>query len=495
MAEAENQNAVAVKLDLHPLAGITKTEIVIQGDDRPLHTLSAAAEPRAVYPIPLDTLGRERLVALNAIEAVLRVTDAAGRVHEAASDLCHVKTISRELIHEIGHPPYGTVRLEPDRLTVEEITVVESSPLLHHIYFDSGRSDLPERYHRFASPADAKAFDEKTITGTMEKYRHVLNIIGKRAAERPQARITLTGCNSDSGDEKGKISLSRLRAESVGAYLKTIWGIEPSRLQIAARGLPAAASTPGIAEGRAENQRVEITADDPAILDTVESTTIEALSDTEQIRIIPELEEGLRLSRWSIAIYGDGERLDLLEGAGALEASYVLALKDVGLLNLGRHQTIAVELEGADPKGGRLRARDSAEVRLVRREERLSRREGYRMIEKYALILFDFNRAEIKERNRMLIERIGARLKEHPTAMVKIVGHTDTIGSVESNLALSRKRAQTAYEVIAAGGAPARERITHEGKGPAEPLYDNRLPEGRAYNRTVSVILEYEQRP
>ncbi len=495
IAEDDNQNALTVRLDLFPMPGVRSAEIVLQGEDRVLHTLSIPAAPERSYTIPLDTLGRERVAGLSTIEALLRVTDASGRGHEAASDLCQIKTRTAEVIREIGHPPYGTVRVEPKTLTVEEITVVDSAPLLHHVYFDPGRSDIPERYSRFAAAAERSAFDEKALSGTMEKYRHVLNIIGKRAAERPRAKLTLTGCTSDDSAEKGNPTLSRRRAESVRTYLSTIWGIDPSRLRVESRGLPAAASSPGIPEGRAENQRVEITADDPAILDTVQSTRIEALSSADTIRITPDVEEGVSLKHWRIAIYGDGDRLDALEGEGPLEASYVLALKEVGLLNIGRFTSIAAELDGVDPQGRRLQVKDSAEVRLVRREERLARREGYRVVEKYALILFDFNRDEIRERNRTVVERIGARLKEHPTATVRIIGHTDRIGSVEYNLGLSRKRAQAAYDLLVAGGAPTPERITQEGKGPADPLYDNLLPEGRAYNRTVSVILEYEQKP
>ncbi len=495
MAEAENQNGVTVKTDLYPLPAIAAAEITIQGSDRKLHTLSAGAEPQPVYVIPLDTLGRERLVPENTIEAVLRVTDASGRVYEAASDLCHIKTTSRKVIDEIEHPPYGAIRLEPNPLTVEEITVVESSPLLHHIYFDTGRSDIPERYHRFASSTAARAFDEKTLKNTMETYRHVLDIIGKRAAEHPRARITLTGGNSDSAEEKGGNGLSRQRAESVSAYFKSIWGIDPLRLRIEPRGLQAAASTPGTPESRAENQRVEITTDDPSILDTVQIHTVEVASDIDRIRIIPEVEDGLRLERWSIVVYGDGNRLEALEGTGAIETSYVLAIEDLGLSKLGRHQTITAELEGVDSKGRRLRVQDSSEVRLLRREERFARGEGHRVIEKFALILFDFNRSEIRERNRTLVDRIRTRLQEHPAAVVKIVGHTDAIGSADYNLVLSRKRAQATYDALAAGGAPSQGRIVHEGKGSSEPLYDNRLPEGRAYNRTVSVIVEYEQKP
>jgi outer membrane protein OmpA-like peptidoglycan-associated protein len=494
IAEAANQGAVAVKLDLFPLPGLTGGEILIQGNERVLKALSTAPGLRSTYSIPLDDLGRDRLAALSSIEALIRVTDSAGRDHEAASDLCQIKARSSELIREIGHPPYGTVKLDPDTVTVEEITVVESSPLLNTVYFDTGRSEIPGRYHLFKSAPEAQGFDEKALKGTLEKYRYVLDIIGKRAAGRPKARLKIVGCNSGFGEEKGKTELSRKRAEAVRSYLRTIWGIDPSRLETEARGLPAAASAAGIPEGRAENQRVDIYADDAAILDTVQSTYIEALSDTETFRITPELEDGLILKRWSIQIFGDEQRLEGLSGEGTLEPSYVLGLKDIGLLNVGNYKTVTAAIEAVDPNGQSLHARDTASVRLVKREERLARREGYKVIERYALILFDFDRAEIKDRNRLVMERIGSRIREVPSATVKITGHTDTIGKHDYNVALSKKRAETAYEQVLAAGITDKNRVAFEGKGPVDSLFDNTLPEGRAYNRTVTVILEYEQR-
>jgi len=146
--------------------------------------------------IPIDDLGRDKLSALSSIEATIWMTDATGRVYEAASDLCHIKTNPRELVREIGHPPYGAVKLEPESVAVEEITVSDHSPLLNHIYFDTGRAEIPARYHLFRTKSEAQAFDEKALKSTMEKYRHLLNIIGKRCAERPRAKLTLIGCNS-----------------------------------------------------------------------------------------------------------------------------------------------------------------------------------------------------------------------------------------------------------------------------------------------------------
>jgi outer membrane protein OmpA-like peptidoglycan-associated protein len=494
IAEARNQNAVQVKLDLYPLPGISGSEILIQGEDRLLKTLSAGAELAPSRSFSLDDLGRDRLARLTSLDAMIRVTDSDGRVHEASSDLCHIKAHPQVVIGELSLPPYGTVKLEPDELTVEEITIVDSSPLLNYIYFDTGRSEIPGRYQPLKTPSERQAFDEKALRDTIEKYRHALNIIGKRAAERPRARLRLVGCNSGFGEEKGKTELSRGRAEAVRTYLRSVWGIENFRMETEARGLPAAASTGSLPEGRAENQRVEIYADDPAILDTVQSTYIEALSDTEKLRMTLEIEPGLTLKGWRIEIYGDDQRLEELIGEGALEPSYVLPLKDIGLLNIGAFQRITAVLEAVQPKGPLLRIRDTSSVHFLKREERLARREGYRVIEKYALILFDFDRAEIKDRNKRVMDRIANRIREVPAATVKIVGHTDTIGKLDYNVALSKKRAETAYDLILASSLAAKDRVTFEGKGPVDPLFDNSLPEGRAFNRTVTVILEYQQK-
>ncbi|MCU0564434.1 MAG: OmpA family protein, partial [Desulfobacterales bacterium] len=473
VSEARNQRALGVKLDLYPLPAVTKAELAVQADERPLKVIPLGTRIPASQSVPLDELGRNRLVKLNAVEAAIRVTDGNGVTHEASSDLCQLRVNPKVLVPEIGLPPYGSLRLEPRTVTVEEITVVESSPLLNMVYFESGRAEIPARYHQFRSAADARSFDEKALRGTMEKYRHVLDIIGKRTAERPRARLKIVGCNSGFGDDKSRPELARSRAEAVRGYLKAIWGVEVARMEVEARGLPAVASAAGIPEGRAENQRVEIHADDPAILDTVQSTYVESVSDAEKFRMALEIEPGVQLGRWKIEIYGDEQRLEGLNGEGAPEPSYVLDLKDLGLLNVGSYRTITAALEGADSKGRTLRARDTAQVRFVRREERLARKEGYKVVERYALILFDFDRADIKDRNRVVMDRIAGRVRELPSASVAIVGHTDTIGKPDYNVGLSRKRAEAAGALVLAAEAGARSRVSVTGKGPADPLFDN----------------------
>jgi outer membrane protein OmpA-like peptidoglycan-associated protein len=115
-------------------------------------------------------------------------------------------------------------------------------------------------------------------------------------------------------------------------------------------------------------------------------------------------------------------------------------------------------------------------------------------MEKYALILFSYDSAEMGQSNEAIVGRIVSRVKELPDARVAIVGHTDTIGDEAYNMKLSERRAKAVYDAMMAGGVEAGEKITHAGVGPHDPLYDNALPEGRALNRTVTVYLEYEMK-
>jgi outer membrane protein OmpA-like peptidoglycan-associated protein len=115
-------------------------------------------------------------------------------------------------------------------------------------------------------------------------------------------------------------------------------------------------------------------------------------------------------------------------------------------------------------------------------------------MEQYALILFDFDRTDIKARNKDIVHRIIDRIADIPTAKVRIVGHTDTIGKEEYNVSLSERRAAAAYQQMRTSGIREDLDMTHEGAGPFHPMYDNDLPEGRALNRTVTVTIAYEQK-
>ena len=493
VAESSNLNEIKIMPQIVAEYGVATWELHIQADNETIKTLKGTEVLDPVMTLSLDDLGRNRLAACNNLQAFIKVTDPNNDSYETATDLHPVTVTRKELIHELVGPPSGTVAMQPARLTIEEVTTIDSSPLLNYVYFEAGQSDIPSRYVTFSSQADTKAFDESRLKGTMEKYSQVLNIIGSRLRANPEARIKIVGCNSHRGDERNRKDLSRSRAESVRAYLKYIWGIESGRMDLEARNLPAVASTGSIDAGRAENQRVEIYSETPELLDTIKSTYVENISNAPEIQVQPQIQSEYDLARWTVALVGDGNLIDSISGQGQLLPAYRFNLQEIGLGKIGAYENIGANIEVEDKRGQTFQTSASTPVSFIKREERVAKKEGYKVMEKYALILFDFNRADIKDRNRAVVDRIVARIKEVPTARVRIHGHTDSIGKEAYNMDLSQRRAKAAFDMIIAGGAIGSGDIAHEGVGPHNPLFDNEIPEGRALNRTVTVTLEYEQ--
>ncbi len=493
IAESSNLSEIKILSQIEAEYGMADWELDIQGDQQTIKTVKGAQLLAPETALSLDDIGRDKLAACSTLQARIKVTDTNQDTYETMTATCPVTVTRRELIHELIGPPKGTVALEPARLTIEEVTTIDSSPLLNYVFFETGQSDIPARYATFSGQSETKSFSESKLKDTMEKYTHTLNIIGKRLRDNPEAQIKIVGCNAHRDKEYNRKDLSRSRAESVKAYLKYIWGIESSRMQLEVRNRPAVASASSVPEGRAENQRVEIYSESPAIMDTIKSTYVAKISNSEQLQVKPQIDSGYDLQRWNVALVGDGTLIDSASGQGDLMPAYQFNLKELGLGKIGTYENIGANIEVEDRKGRVYKTHASTSVRLIKREERLAKKEGYKVMEKYALILFEFNRADIKERNRAVLDRIIARINEIPTATVSIMGHSDTIGKEAYNIDLSKRRAKAAFEMIIAGGGINSGNISYDGAGPHNPLFDNELPEGRALNRTVTVTLEYER--
>lgn len=80
-------------------------------------------------------------------------------------------------------------------------------------------------------------------------------------------------------------------------------------------------------------------------------------------------------------------------------------------------------------------------------------------------------------------------LLTHPDRKVMLVGHTDAVGSLAGNVALSKKRAQSvARHLTDALGVPAHQ-VSADGAGYLAPIATNLTDDGREKNRRVEVIL------
>ena len=101
---------------------------------------------------------------------------------------------------------------------------------------------------------------------------------------------------------------------------------------------------------------------------------------------------------------------------------------------------------------------------------------------------FDTGKADLKPGAAPVIAEIVKLLKGDPTLKLHVVGHTDTVGAFDGNIALSRRRAESVVKELTTKQGIAAARLRPDGVGPLVPLSTNDTDEGRAKNRRVDLV-------
>jgi len=103
-------------------------------------------------------------------------------------------------------------------------------------------------------------------------------------------------------------------------------------------------------------------------------------------------------------------------------------------------------------------------------------------------IYFDTAKADLKPESAAAVAEIAKLLKADMSLKVFVVGHTDSVGSVESNLTLSQNRAQSVLQALVKDHGIDAGRLKAFGCGPYAPVATNDTEEGRAKNRRVELV-------
>jgi outer membrane protein OmpA-like peptidoglycan-associated protein len=107
-------------------------------------------------------------------------------------------------------------------------------------------------------------------------------------------------------------------------------------------------------------------------------------------------------------------------------------------------------------------------------------------------VLFDTGQATLKEGAQAKFDQLASVLKNHPERRVLVEGFTDSVGSADSNLALSRARAEAVRNALMTRGVSA-DRIDTRGNGEMRPVASNSTQAGRQQNRRVEVVFSDER--
>ena len=87
-----------------------------------------------------------------------------------------------------------------------------------------------------------------------------------------------------------------------------------------------------------------------------------------------------------------------------------------------------------------------------------------------------------------VLDSVALVLNEFKQTYIDIAGHTDSTGSLEYNMQLSKQRADSVSSYLASRDVSPERLLTH-GQGPNDPIATNSTAEGRSMNRRVVLVL------
>ena len=372
---------------------------------------------------------------------------------------------------------------EIPQVTVEEFINTQTHAMLNYIFFSENSSTIPPRYVQYIGEATSQFnYDMLHDQGTLAVYYQILNILGKWMQSDPTARITLTGTNANKGLEEKNRELSRARAESVKNYLTDRWGIEPGRIALKDRNLPSLPSNPDSTNGDEENRRVEITSNRASLLEPITTDDTLHTVDPPTLRLKTDFTADAGIENWSLQLRQGPTMLKEFNGRESIPKNLDWNIERDPTSIPRRQQPIFVVLSVRDSQGQTSSAvtRLPVEQRTIRRkrEEHI----GDIVYDRFNLITFEFNSAKLSSTSKKIAAEIRDRIK--PESTVEIVGYSDRLGKKEHNLKLSQERAENTAKQL---------RVPIEnvkGGGENTELYDNNLPEGRFYSRTVDILIK-----
>ncbi len=395
---------------------------------------------------------------------------------------------------------YADVQASVDRLVIKETTrILSRDPLLPYIFFEEDQSIINEDRYNILNPEQNRItnfiFYPERLLDILAKYENILNVIAKRLWNHPEMEITIRGYNSDWGVEKGKLKLSRQRAEAVRDYLVRNCGVNPRQISVEAYNLPPDPASNLDPRGREENQRVEITCplSSQPILDPIVTETSEIASSHDQCQFyIRNFLAEAGLNTWKLTILdATADTFRIFEGKNSIQSVIAWDWKN----NVGQSVSIGENYRYQLSLWDDLDQNYSTDWKQIHVEStsEIAREYIQKNIEKTRLILFKYDRADMDLSFRSLREELELnvqKLRDNPSATLLIQGHTDVIGDPDYNMRLSLRRAESVANYFM-DRSISKSRITYQGFGMTKPLIDNSLPEGRMMNRRVEIYILY----
>ncbi len=380
----------------------------------------------------------------------------------------------------------GTVEPHPS-IVLEEQELKESFPLLPSVFFEQNGTSLDRTHQVALQPEQVQYFSPTSLPAdALAIYRHLLNIVGYRMQQHPQATLTLTAITVPPSRERSiPKGTAKARAAAIKEYLTTVWRIDPRRIRIKTRtASPPPPNYQWTQDLWEELERVDISADIDAITLPVQIRHVSRTITPSALLILPAVTAEAGVRRFAVEATINSYDTILYEGNSPPDTlQWTLNPHQFARFQSDSLHILATLVDSARQQ----RATETA-LPFTSLTVNLKRQIGSKdtLIEKFSLILFAFDKADLGPRNLKILQDVISQIK--PNSQVTILGYTDRIGLKDYNKKLAEARCKEVMKALQRSGV-APSQLSYTAIGSDMLLYDNDLPEGRSYSRTVQIII------
>lgn len=372
-----------------------------------------------------------------------------------------------------------------DEVVLEDVRYTELFPLVPYLFFPENSATPDSRQQILVNREERGRFSIQGLSlDALEINKHTLNIIGQRMEQYQNATLTITGANDGKSEVRSK-TLSTTRADFAKSYLTSNYSIDPTRITTVNRNLPEKPSSNQDPEGTSENRRVEFRSSVPDVTGPIVLTADnQRIARPDAVRFHTKVEGRDDVENWTLTLSQAGKQLRKLDGIGKPEAiSWTIRPNDLS------NQQIPIDYELIMMSNDGESASTSGSVPVEYLSSTRKRTENLpdKTIDRYSLILFDFDKAEITPENRRILEQLVLP-NIASNSRVSIMGHTDRIGTEDHNKKLSIQRAESIRSFLSSRAGDAS--YTTTGLGETLELFNNSLDAGRHLSRTVRITVE-----
>lgn len=365
----------------------------------------------------------------------------------------------------------------------------EAFPLRDYVFFDEGSSSIPNRYVKLSKnqaidfkSEQLRKWDAKDQTGRSKRqldvYYNILNILGDRMRENPNATITLIGASAGNGAELGKAY-----AESVKSYLVDVFAIDGTRITTEGRDQPIyPTELPGgknyLVLLREDDRRVDIVSNSTDMLIPLQIIAEQADPMDNFIVFRAKSKTEVPLKSWTLELTDENGTIQNF-GPYTDDQENISGNMILGDRADGNYKVVMV---GQTNEGTVIRKESS--MHLV---HNIAPKEDAQRFS----ILYDFDKSKtVAEYERFLNQKVAPLIPNY--SKVVIHGHTDIIGSEDYNMNLSKERALNTQRILEKallrdGKVGVTFELLSFGSDVNKAPFENKLPEERFYNRTVII--------